>query len=220
VYDFVVAGFVWLGSRISGKSLHAASAAPSPHPLLACILIVLSVASAPAAAQSYRCSAGGQNYYSDRPCNASTRLQSYGPAPTYPRYTPTLPGVSKAQDHVKYLSSGCASISEAIRTGPARGVRSDVIQGLQEEYRQKCAVEDQDARAQAQRDANVQRQAQVAERQQGAVQKQQAAELAARCSRMRDVISLRRKREAELNAKEVDALRALERTYNEVCLAS
>ena len=34
-----------------------------------------------------------------------------------------------------------------------------------------------------------------------------------------DVIALKRKREAELNAKEIEALRSLERTYNDVCIS-
>lgn len=64
-----------------------------------------------------------------------------------------------------------------------------------------------------------QRQTQVAQRESGLADKQQAKERADRCNGMRDVIALKRKREAELNAKEVEALRSLEKTYNEVCLA-
>jgi hypothetical protein len=181
--------------------------------------LLLGVASFAAAAQAYRCSSGDRTYFSDRPCNGETKLQQYGPVTTNPRYTPSTPGAPKAQPHVKYLNSGCASISEAIRTGPARGVRGDVIQGLHEEYRQKCALDDQDARAQAQQDLSAQRQTQIAQRDVNVADKQLAKERADRCNGMRDVISLKRRREAELNVKEVEALRSLEKTYNEVCIA-
>lgn len=181
--------------------------------------ISLCLACTTVAAQNHRCSSDGRVYYSDRPCNGDTKLQMYGPARTYPeRYSPSTPGVPKAQEHVKYLSPACASISEAIRTGPARGVRGDVIQGLHEEYREKCSIEDQEARAQSRQERNNQQQTQVAQRENTAAERQQARERADRCNGMRDVISLKRKRESELNPREVEALRSLEKTYNEVCL--
>ena len=189
-----------------------------PMHFRALVFLLLSSVSVTAAAQSHRCSSGGQTYFSDRPCNGETKLQAYGPARTSAQSTPTLRDPPRAQEHVKYLGSGCASISEAIRTGPSRGVRGDVIQGLHEEYRQKCSMEEQDARAQVQRDNGLQRQTQVAQREGSLSERQQAKERADRCNGMRDVISLKRKREGELNAKEVDALRTLEKTYNEVCI--
>jgi hypothetical protein len=69
-----------------------------------------------------------------------------------------------------------------------------------------------------QQDIKGQRQVEVAQRDSSLADKQQAKERADRCNGMRDVISLKRKREAELNAKEVEALRSLEKTYNEVCV--
>jgi len=144
-------------------------------------------------------------------------MQTYGPARTAPQYTSMPHAMPKAQEHVKYLSSACSSISEAIRTGPARGVKSDVMRGLYEEYRQKCSLEEQEARTQVHQDARAQQQVHVAQRERGAADKREANIRADRCLGMRDVISLKRKREAELNAKEIDALRALERTFNEVC---
>ena len=182
--------------------------------------IVALMAAGAAQAQSYRCSSsGGQVYFSDRPCN-NTTLRMYGEArPAQPsRYAATPAGIPKAQEHVKYLSSACASISEAIRTGPARGVRGDVVRGLHEEYREKCSVEDQEARARVHQDLQNQRQTQVAARETALVDRQQARERGERCNAMRDVVALKRKREPELNTKEVEALRSLEKTYNEVCL--
>jgi hypothetical protein len=145
----------------------------------------------------------------------------YGPARTAPvnPYASQLPPAPKAQDHVQYLPSGCASIQEAIRTAPARGVRSDVVNGLREEYNQKCAVEDRDARNQANQEKAQQQQVKLAERDASARERQQAKLKADRCSSMREVIALKRKRESTLNPVEVTALRDLERSYNEQCLA-
>jgi hypothetical protein len=149
-----------------------------------------------------------------------TQLGAYGPtAPqTYTPYSAPVPDAPRVQDHVKYLGSACASISEAIRTGPTRGVRSDVLRGLQEEYAQKCSVEDQDARRQAQQDKSREFQAKVAERDGVARERQQVKARLEYCDGMRDVIALKRKREATLNTAEVEALRNLEKAYNERCI--
>jgi hypothetical protein len=149
-----------------------------------------------------------------------TQLGAYGPtAPqTYTPYSAPVPDAPRVQDHVKYLGSACASISEAIRTGPTRGVRSDVLRGLQEEYAQKCSVEDQDARRQAQQDKSREFQAKVAERDGVARERQQVKARLEYCDGMRDVIGLKRKREPSLNAQEVEALRDLEKAYNSRCL--
>ena len=185
----------------------------------ACLL----VASA-AHAQAYRCSAGGSTYFSDRPCGtgSSSKLGSYGPtrsaAPS--TYSPQLADAPKAQDHVRYLGSGCASISEAIRTGPTRGVRGDVLRGLHEEYNQKCALEDQEARRQVSDERSQQNQQKLAQLEGVKQERQQARMRSEQCTGMKEVIVLKRKRESELNTKEVQALRDLEKGYNERCIGS
>jgi len=193
-------------------------------PSTRCIaFLTLLLAASVVQAQTYRCSAGGATYLSDRPCAVApkTQLGGYGPvapAPYLP-YSPQVADAPKAQEHVKYLGSACASISEAIRTGPTRGVRGDVIRGLQEEYNQKCSIEDQDARRQAQQDRAQELQVKLADRDSAAHDRQQAKARVDHCAGMRDVIALKRKREPELNPTEVQALRELERAYNERCLA-
>lgn len=188
-------------------------------PLLAAIGLL---AGAGAQAQSYRCVSGGNVYYSDRPCSGPPpgRMGAYGDARAQmavPLQRP-LPSAGKAQEHVKYLSPACADIAEAIRTAPARGVRSDVISGLREEYREKCSVQDEEARRQHQQDLAARSGQQRAEREALALQREQAQKQAAQCSGMRDVIALKRSREASLNETEVAALRALESSYNGRCL--
>ena len=182
------------------------------------------IAASSSYAQTYRCSSGGSTYLSDRPCGDQNRTQIgvYGPARSSAAtpYSSQLPGAPKVQEHVKYLPSGCASIVEAIRTGPARGVRGDVIRSLQDEYNQKCSLEDQDARNQLRQEKSQQKQLKLAERDEATKGRQQSKLRADQCGSMREVIALKRKRESELNSMEVGALRDLEKTYNERCIAS
>lgn len=181
----------------------------------ACLIIV----AFPAFAQLHKCSARGVNYYSDRPCPliGKTHIRAIGPARQH-SYSSRLPDAPKAQEHLKYMGSGCASISEAIRTGPTRGVRGDVIRALRAEYSQKCSLEEQDARRLLQQDKSQEQRMKVAERDHAAAEQHETKERRDYCARMRDVIGLKRKREARLNAKEVDALRQLETSYNGRCI--
>ena len=185
-------------------------------------LLVMFQATQWAHAQVYRCSSGGSTYLSDRPCPVlpKTQLGGYGPltSGTYVPYSAPLPDAPRAQDYVKYLGAACASISEAIRTGPTRGVRGDVIRGLQEEYSQKCSVEDQDARRHAQQDKAQDLQGKLAERDNGVRERQQVKARLDYCNGMKDVIGLKRKRESSLNPTEVEALRNLEKAYNIRCI--
>ncbi|HPG78238.1 MAG TPA: hypothetical protein PK756_06190 [Piscinibacter sp.] len=190
-------------------------------PLLA-LAMLLAVAGVQA--QSYRCSNGSSIYYSDRPCGQAPagKLGAFGgnsrSAPSA-AYAPQLPRAGKAQGHVKYLSPACADISEAIRTAPARGVRGDVVTGLHEEYREKCSLEDQDARRQLRQDEQMQQSEKVAQRDSIANERAQAQQRADQCAGMRDVIALKRSREKQLNETEVAALRSLEGNYNSRCLS-
>lgn len=187
---------------------------------LACALLFTA---GTASGQTYRCSSGSTTYLSDRPCasNSSNKFGGYGGsrAGSGTSYFPPTPGAPKAQAHVKYLGAECGSINEAIRTGPSRGVRRDVIDALQQEYREKCSLEDQDARKQAQEDSAQVVQARLTERDNLKNQKRQAEVRSAQCLGMKDVIGLKRKRESQLNETEVQALRNLEQAYNQRCLS-
>jgi len=192
-----------------------------PHHLTLCWL-GLSLAMA-VHAQPYRCSTADSTYFSDRPCPAgpTPRINVYGSgrANATTSYSPPQPGPGKMQDHVKYLSPECASIAEGIRTAPTRGVRGSTIAGLHEEYRQKCQLNDQDARRLASQDAADQTRQQLAQRDAVARDRKAAQVRADQCAGMRDVIATKRARESSLNPSEVSALRSLEQTFNERCIA-
>jgi len=186
-------------------------------------VVALLIAAPAAYGQTYKCTSSGSTYLSDRPCGDTGRTQigSYGPSrsATATPYSSQLPAAPKAQEFVKYLPSGCASIIEAIRTAPARGVRGDVIRGLQDEYSQKCSIEDQAARGQLRQEKSQQQQVKLAERDEALKERQQSKLRADQCGSMKEVIALKRKRESELNSLEVGALRDLEKTYNDRCIA-
>ncbi|WP_157615485.1 hypothetical protein [Rhizobacter sp. Root404] len=79
-------------------------------------------------------------------------------------------------------------------------------------------MEDQDARRRAQQDKSLELQTKIAERDQAQRERQQSKARGEYCDGMRDVISLKRRREAELNNAEVQALRSLEGAYNARCI--
>ncbi len=222
----MVERLIWKSMRVPCQlqGLHAGAVWPRVRQLLngAAVLAVMLPAFA-VNAQTYRCQSSSGTYFSDRPCSPSTgsKIGGYGPLQpsTSAGYPSRVPPVARVEDHVKYLSAGCASISEAIRTGPNRGVRLDVIQGLREEYRRKCLVEDQEARTNARRDATAEEASMLAQRDADRNKREQTRVKADQCAGMRDVISTKRKRERELNATEVAALRSLESSYNDRCVS-
>jgi hypothetical protein len=185
-------------------------------------VVALLIATPTAYGLTYKCNFGAGSYLSDRPCNGtnSTQMNMYGPtrSGTNIPYSSQLPRAARAQEFVKYLPSGCATIIEAIRTAPTRGVRGEVVRDLQEEYNQKCSIEDQDARNRLQQEKQQQQQTKLAERDGARNENLQSKLRTDQCRSMRDVISLKRRRENELNSTEVGALRNLENTYNERCI--
>lgn len=211
-------------SRDGATRPRALSSRPVKHALLSLLALAGALAAGAAQAQAYRCSNGNAIYYSDRPCSGPppSKLGAYGggsrsqaeraPSPGY------LPRAGKPQEHVKYLSSECSDIAEAIRTAPARGVRGDVISGLRDEYQQKCALQDEEARRQHRQDERARSDQLRAERESLALKRDEARRQSEQCNGMRDVIALKRSREKSLNETEVAALRSLESSYNGRCL--
>jgi len=169
----------------------------------------------------YRCKSGNSTFVSDRPCPAGTgsTLGVAGATPTYgsPTQASSYQRPSETPEHTRYLSAACADISEAIRTGPSRGVRGDVLSGLHREYREKCADEDQAARQRVyeeqRRQRDDKRSAQAAERQ----QQQQARLTQEQCSEMLRILAGKRQHAAAMNEGERGDLQRFEANYAERC---
>lgn len=177
--------------------------------------------------RSYLCRAGDTWYQSTRPCPAelplsvsSTRLRKYGEEPRFAGPTQrrsTLPQPADAPEHLEYLSSRCAEISEGIRTGPARGVPHSTIADLRREYEKKCREEDREARQQVAADKNAERERWLGERKAKRTQAQEAARYAQRCDEQLRILHSRRKRADSMTDGERADLVRFEATYRETC---
>ncbi|MBK9238203.1 MAG: hypothetical protein IPO19_20375 [Rhodoferax sp.] len=65
---------------------------------------------------------------------------------------PRVSKLEQAPDTIKHLSPRCASLNDAIRTAPARGLKDDVISDLKREYREKCSDEESEAKSKMSRE--------------------------------------------------------------------
>ncbi|KQU80797.1 hypothetical protein ASE08_08760 [Rhizobacter sp. Root16D2] len=190
---------------------------------MSCIAAAALVAAPAASAQSmYRCKSGNSTYLSDRPCTsgAGSTLGTIGtaPSPTYPQPSGTyVQRAPKAAEHVGYLSSACADIAEAIRTGPSRGVRGDVIGGLHEEYRQKCSEDDAAARQRVAEDRRNERDTKRAAQSASQQQQQQARIASDQCNELLRILAAKRRQTATMSDGERADLQRSEASYAERC---
>jgi len=200
----------------------------STQGVLGAALAIAALAAAPSAsAQSlYRCKSGNSTYVSDRPCTtgASSSLGTIGPQGgnnnnngwQQPSST-SLQRPPKTAEHVGYLSAACADIAEAIRTGPARGVRGDVISGLHEEYRQKCADEDAAARQRLAEDRRNERDTKRSLQTAAQQQQQQTRIASEQCNELLRILAARRRQAATMSDGERADLQRSETNYAERC---
>jgi hypothetical protein len=133
--------------------------------LAAATAVVLMVAGACASAQAvHRCNSGSGAYISDRPCAGAppTVLKFHGPvADRTSHQTSYTPPLAKAPDILPYLGVECAMMNDAVRTGPTRGLKGAAMSELQQNYRLRCAEDEQQAHqkmSEAKRDDRAQRQ--------------------------------------------------------------
>jgi hypothetical protein len=176
-------------------------------------ITLASVLATSAWAQStmYSCRSTNGSYMSTRPCppvadnaDGSTRIRVYGSSENSQPYRDTtrtpsyssgyLPAPPRAEKHLEYLSPRCAEVAEAIRTGPARGVRGDVINELHREYRANCAEEDRDARTRAQQRESAVRDQPQSQQRMAVAAKEQSNFEHEQCQEMLRILTAKRKR--------------------------
>jgi hypothetical protein len=182
----------------------------------------LALAPAASAQSMYRCRSGNSTYLSDRPCTtgAGSTLGTIGAAPSNTYQQPSSTYVqrpAKTAEHVGYLSSACADIAEAIRTGPSRGVRGDVLSGLHEEYRQKCSEDDAAARQRVSEDRRNERDAKRSAQSASQQQQQQARIASEQCNELLRILAAKRRQTATMNDGERADLQRSEASYAERC---
>lgn len=196
---------------------------------LTCLHMALGVATmfactANASAQAmYRCTSGSSAYYSDKPCSNTGKLGVMAAAPTRQErqqidrsYTPPLP---KAADHLGFLSGECASLNEAVRTAPSRGLRGQALADLHAAYRDKCGDEDDEARRKLRQRKSAERDERRAEQ---SAQQQAQAQVALgkeQCHEMLRILHGKRQRIEAMTDGERRDLQLFEASYNERCKA-
>jgi len=184
-------------------------------------MLLASTAPASARAAEYHCNGDGYSWTSNRPCPSTQRneMRVYGSgSSTSPgvssSYSPTMP---KAPEYLPYMSVECAQLSEAIRTGPTRGLRSGPMSELQDDYRKRCTDDEAAARRQlldAEAAQKSQRQGQVdavkAEKARATVSSEQ-------CYEMLRILHGKRQRAATMNDGEKADLQRFEESYRSRC---
>lgn len=180
----------------------------------------LAVAANSAMAQTYRCTKGSSTYYSDRPCKQE--FGAIGPQqghrePAYQANTGYIPPVGKAPDHQRYMSATCASLNDAIRTGPARGLTSSTMNDMRNEYSAKCGEEERAAMKRAWEDRRQKGEEQRS--QQMAEQAEQRRETTSReqCAELLRILAGKRRQFDSMNAGEKADFQRFEANYNQRC---
>ncbi len=170
-----------------------------------------------------------------------TTFQSYQacPPPAFAQYgtqptTPPEPTYSRSYEssrydsnrqrpagaELKYMSTECSSLSEGIRTGPARGVKYDVISQLQREFEEKCRDNHSDALKTLYNEKNDKKQSALADKQsamQAAAQsKEERDQRLVQCAEMRKALANRRAK-TELSDGEKADIVVFEQRFQSRC---
>ncbi len=219
------------------RALHA--------PTLSALCLALLGGHGALAQSTYSCPTGNGRYtYSNLPCpsvyyqgsqdiqptpapqapqgpqSSKGSIVYYGPNSSPPPAPTHIPKVQDAPDHLKLLGPRCSSMSDAIRTGPARGLKSETLAALHKEYRRECAEEESqairklssersDARRHQQEEQKAQAQAQALQQ-----QRSQAAQQL--CDESRRILATK-KRRTDLNDGEKAELLRFEENFRSRC---
>ena len=183
--------------------------------LAAALVAGACVAPAQVHAQSYQCRDNtGRSYTSSLPCKPG--MVYYAPLPERPVAPTYIPSVGDAPDHLKYMDPRCASLNDAIRTAPARGLKGDVVSDMRKEYSRECRDSEQAASRRLHEERNDKRKAaetekKVAEREASWTKAQQDM-----CGELKRVLRIKRAR-TDLNEGEQRDLQRSEEAYQRRC---
>ncbi len=184
-------------------------------------VVVAAVAASAATAQTYRCRSGQSTYLSERPCTtgAGSRISIYGPESS--RYTPPSPSdsasIGKAPEHLGHLSPECATLNDAIRTAPARGVNYRVISDLRTEYQAKCSEDDSEARQIVSKERGEKALARRSEQAARRADQEQTEREREQCHELLRILHGKRQRLPQMNAGEKTDHERSEANYRDRC---
>ena len=185
------------------------------------LLTGLTASAMAAGATEYHCNGDGVSWTSRYPCPGTaprSELRGLGNGQHTSTYQPSyIPSVGKAPDYLQYLSDECARLNDAIRTGPARGLKSGPMSDLYADYRKRCSDDESLARKQL-REAERQQKEQRRD-QQSAVKADKSRELvsAEQCYEMLRILHGKRQRSASMGDGEKADLQRFEDNYKDRC---
>jgi hypothetical protein len=184
------------------------------------ILFLLGAASSAAWSQGKVCRrANGTTYYTTLPCPAPG-LIVYGPTAVTPNVA-YYPKLRHAGEELRYMSPACSSLSEGIRTAPARGVKYDVVAQNQRDFDNKCREDQAQAfdKLRAERGEKRQEELNAARgaAKVAAQSKQEEDRRFTQCAEMRNAIS-NRKSKANMTDGEKNDLAVFEQRYQSRCV--
>jgi septin family protein len=125
--------------------------------------------------------------------------------------------VGKAPEHLAYMSAECASLNDAIRTGPARGLKSSTMSDLYTEYRRKCQEEESAAYQRLAQQRSEDRQERQTHEKALQAQVSQAQRSREQCDELLRILAAKRRQAEGMNAGEKADLQRFEASYNARC---
>lgn len=176
---------------------------------------MLSMSAGIQAQTRYTCSNNGRTYQSTQPCPGGG-LVYYGPVANQQPYEAPMPKIGQAPTHLKYLSSRCAALHDAIRTAPARGLKYDTINQMQSEYSSECSESESEASRQVSQDSQEKRQQMNAAKSADKLDKERASIREQQCGESKRILYTKRAR-TDLNEGEKAELRRFEENYRSRC---
>jgi hypothetical protein len=168
----------------------------------------------------YTCRYNGGYYQSTQPCpgtsSGGSDLVYHGPVTPQPRYEPQTPRVTEAPSTLSYLSPRCASLSDAIRTAPSRGLKYDTIRQLQQEYSRECSEDESEARSRLSQERRDQKQQQKEAMALTKAEQERASIRAQQCGESKRILVTKRARTDLTDGEKAD-LKRFEENYLARC---
>jgi hypothetical protein len=168
-------------------------------------------------AQTFSCRDNtGRIYQSSRPCGENGIIY-YGPTERANNLNQSyIPKVSQAPEHIVYMSPRCASLHDAIRTAPVRGIKSAELSDMYREYSRDCSEDESKARRQLSEIRSDKHNAAISS-EQAKMQEVNRSKLSAElCGELKRVIKNKKLR-SDLTPGEQGDLARSEQNYKERC---
>lgn len=171
-----------------------------------------------AAQTIYRCTNGTTSSLSDRPCDSGvrTKLSAYGSLER-PRSPIQESPVGRAPEYLSYMSVPCAQLSDAIRTGPARGLRSGAMRELHDDYGKRCSDDEQTARRMWGQDQQFQKDQRTARQKAEQLEQSRIVTTKEQCHEILRILHARRKRVETYTSGQRADLERFESSYQARC---